>query len=666
MGATFFGLEIGKRAIFAQRGQIDVTSHNIANLNTEGYSRQRAVLGTVAPVYATNLYAPLSDAQFGGGVDIAKVQNFRDSFIDAKILRERSSFEKNTASNDMLKQVEDIMNEPGEASLRDQFDTFWASWQSLSQSPATPEMRRVVIQDAENLTSYINDLDERLRKLQGDFESEYEGSIQNQLESAVKEVNSIAKQIAGLNVEIEKVETSNGSANDLRDRRENLLEDLSKLVNVETLQDTRGHMIVRVGRHTLVQHSDTKDLNLARKDGDTFPSLSSNEDYTQFTEKPEIAEMVIQHTADYQNYTLSVAQLAQAQKSRSYLTFHPTDSALSNFGISSGTFKVNDREFSMDSTKTSLQDLEKMVNAAGINVIAKVSETGQFLLESALTGKDNNIKFENGTSNITTILDMREETSAQDAIFTINGVQYQTAENTSSKSMAGVTIILKKVGTTNVDLRPIVTDGKIRGLLEVRDGAIQTLRDQLDELAYNLVVEVNGIHREGFGLDGVSGRNFFQSMVTDDQSNPYKDAAKKISMESFILNDVNKIAAAEGVYENEGDRLPTYTGEGDGSNAIKIASLKNSFFFMDGKASFHEFTCHMITQVGASSQQAENSMKYTDALMTQLEAKRSETMGVSLDEEMANLIKFQQSYNAAAKVISIVDEMLDKIINGMI
>ena len=100
--------------------------------------------------------------------------------------------------------------------------------------------------------------------------------------------------------------------------------------------------------------------------------------------------------------------------------------------------------------------------------------------------------------------------------------------------------------------------------------------------------------------------------------------------------------------------------------AILIAQLKQKCLFNNGKSTFNDFYNEVVTDVTARSQKVENELTYTTNILTQLENQRTSQAGVSLDEELSNLIKFQQSYNAAAKCITVIDEMLDKIINGMI
>ncbi|MFZ2956815.1 MAG: flagellar hook-associated protein FlgK [Candidatus Ozemobacteraceae bacterium] len=666
MRATFFGIELGKRAIQAQRTAMDVTSQNIANANTEGYSRQKAVLVATTPMSTSDTYSSITGMQVGTGVDVAKIMNYRDAFIDEKITTETSKLAQRTASDDIMKQLETIMNEPGSVNLRDQLDKFWASWENLSINPSTPSLRTNVLEEADALIGQFKDIDTQLRSLQGTPDHSFQGSIEDQIEDAMTEVNSIGQQISSVNVEIAKVEASKGQANDLRDKRQKLLEDLSELVNTENSTDSKGLLTVRVGRHTLVENGKFQGLFITQKAGDIPGSISANKDYPEFSDNPDVVDAVITHTGDNRNLTVSVAQTAQANKQYSYLTFNPLTGKLSEFGVSSGNFTVNGRTFQLDAEKTDMDGLVKILNEANLNVKASINQGGQLVMESALTGTANAISFKDGSSNIGTILNLKEENAARDAMFDINGKRYVTAENNVTDVLPGVTLLLKKEGVANLDLRPIVTGGKIRGLLEMRDGNVQELRDELDQMAFTLVSEVNTVHREGFGLDGVSGRNFFKSITTTDANKPYLDAIKNLALDDSVANDVGAVAASKGSYSNATDRLPSYNGDGDGANAIAIAQVKQKALFYDGKASFSDFINQAVTKVAAESQRIGSDKQYSTDLMTQLDSKREEVIGVSLDEELTNIIKFQQAYNAASKIISTMDEMLDKVINGML
>jgi len=666
MGATFFGIELGKRGIMTQRSAMDVTSHNIANANTEGYARQRAVISATNPWAVPGYFSPTTAQQVGTGVDVTKIESLRDAFVDEKIIRETSVLEERTTSDDLMKEVEAIINEPNDATLRDQLDKFWSAWQDLSISPSREELRRNLTEQTTTLIESFKDIDMHLSQLQGTPDHTFQGSIENQLEDAVKQVNNLANQIAGLNVEIEQVETANASANDLRDKRLQLVQDLSKLVAVDTTWDSKGHLTLRSGEHMLVEHSIVREFSIVSKDKDLPVTVSGSSDYPQMSDNPEVAEAVFNHTGESRNITLTVEQTAQKNQVYSFLSYNPLTGPLSNFGVSSGTFSVNGRTFYLDAEKTSMKQLATMIDEANIEVDAGLNEAGQLVMTSTLTGTEHEMSFADGTSNLMTVLNLQQNQAARDAIFNYGGRQYVTSENVVRDVVPGATIILNGHGVANLDLRPTIKGGKIAGLLRMRDDNIQSLRDKFNEMAYRLVTEVNDVHRKGFGLDGETGRNFFTAISTDDPNLPYKGVIDQLAMEDYIKSDMNTIAASQGTLENETDKLPTFNGEGDGGNAILIAQIKQKDFFSNGKANFNDFYNSIVTQAATESQRFETQKQGTQDLMTQLKSKRDEISGVSLDEELTNLIKFQHAYNAASKVITTVDEMLDKIINGML
>jgi flagellar hook-associated protein 1 FlgK len=313
-----------------------------------------------------------------------------------------------------------------------------------------------------------------------------------------------------------------------------------------------------------------------------------------------------------------------------------------------------------------MQGLAEMIDQANLNVNARINESGQLELKAAHTGTEYEITNSNGTSNLMTVMNLQTNKEAKDARFNFGGQEFVSSKNTVTDAIDGVTLYLREIGVANLDLRPIVTSGKLKGLLEVRDGTIDSLLADMNKLAHTLATETNQIHRNGYGLDGETGRNFFTHFSSPDPNIPYKDYIKNMSVNDVIKSNVEKIAAADGTIEHPTDRLRTYNGDGDGSIAIKVAQLKFENFFNEGKSNFNDFYNEIVTGVATTSSRYEREKEYSNSLMTQLDAKRAELSGVSLDEELANLIKFQHAYNAAAKVITITDEMLDKVINGMI
>lgn len=188
------------------------------------------------------------------------------------------------------------------------------------------------------------------------------------------------------------------------------------------------------------------------------------------------------------------------------------------------------------------------------------------------------------------------------------------------------------------------TGGDIAGLVESRDQLVSEYRSTLDELASNFVTQINTLHRSGYALDGTTGHNFFD---------PEGLTADKIALSPDITVDSNHIAASQS------------GGPGDNANAIAIANLQNALTMNNGTSTFNDFFAGLTGIVGVRSSEAIDAAKNADLSLQQVEFSRQSVQGVSLDEEMANLIKAQHAYDAAAKVITTMDSAIDTIINKM-
>lgn len=193
-----------------------------------------------------------------------------------------------------------------------------------------------------------------------------------------------------------------------------------------------------------------------------------------------------------------------------------------------------------------------------------------------------------------------------------------------------------------------IADGNLRGWLNVRDSLVPEYKDRLDTLARQIIDEVNAVHAAGQGLDGTgsaAGIDFFSG-----------DSASTIQVNPVILDDVNKIAAAGG------DISPDMI-RGDNTQAVAMAGLQNKLALDGGSATFDTYYNTLVSRVGSDVQNAAMNLEHHTATVDQMENYRESISGVSLDEEMVNLVKFQQGYSAAAKLIDSVRQMMDTVIN---
>lgn len=223
--STQLGLETALRGLLAEQRALDVTSHNIANANTVGYTRQQAVL---APT------APYSDpaGQVGTGVDVASYQRLRDTFVDTQYRTQSAQQGAADALHGGLSQVEDALAEPSANGLNALLGKYWAAWQDVSNAPDDIATRQALVQAAKSLTDGINGLASQL-----DTQT---AQTQQNVALTVDQVNSLAGQIAALNAQIDAAETGGGTPNDLLDKRDQLLDQLSSLTQVSITPPASG------------------------------------------------------------------------------------------------------------------------------------------------------------------------------------------------------------------------------------------------------------------------------------------------------------------------------------------------------------------------------------------------------------------------------------------
>jgi len=468
MRATFYGIDVAFKGLQAQRQAMDVTGHNIANANTEGYSRQRVSFQTTDPYTVPNMTRPRAAGQMGTGVTVEEVQRLRDAFLDAQVRTESKALGEWETRRDILEEIEVIFNEPSDSGLRTVLDLFWQSLQELSLSPESTAVRATVRQRAQGVVDTIRHTWRQLDDLQKNVDAS--------LRRKIEEANVLANEIADLNDQIIKAQGAGDNPNDLKDRRGLLIDKLARLIDVEVYEEATGAIRVLVNGIPLVEASRPYALEAVNN--------PANSDYAD-------------------------------------------------------------------------------VYWQGLGVQA--------------------------------------------------------------------------------DIR----SGEIRGLLDMRDVTLVDLKAKLSELTTTLIDNFNAVHRSGYGLDGSTGNNLFEP--------PVGGTAATISVSAVILADLNKIAASA-----------TPAGvPGDGSNALALAQLKHQRLMTGGTSTMDDYIRSVIGQLGVESQEAKRMSKNQALLLDQLDLQRQRLSGVSLDEEMTNLIRFQQAYNAAARLVTVQEEMIATIIERM-
>lgn len=237
MRSTFFGLNIGAKGLAAQQRALDITGHNIANANTKGYTRQEAVMQSSTPIKTNQGFV-------GTGVEITDIRRIRDNYLDLQVRSESKTLGYWEFKSDIFQKIEVILNEPSNAGLRTTMDKFWSAWEDLSRKPESSAVRTTVIQTGQGVVDTFNHMDQQFRDLRDD--------IDESVNVTIRELNSLAKQIRDLNYQIVKGEAGGHKANDLRDKRDLLIDEMAKLVDIDVIEDQWGAVTVSIGGRAIV------------------------------------------------------------------------------------------------------------------------------------------------------------------------------------------------------------------------------------------------------------------------------------------------------------------------------------------------------------------------------------------------------------------------------
>lgn len=254
MRTTFSGIEIARRALQAQQLSLDVVGQNIANANTPGYSRQVAVHKAAPPYPMPQFSHNPVNGMMGTGVEIAKISRMRDEFVEMRLRQETHNHSYWQTISDGLEQVELIFNEPSNSGIQQALELFYNALQDLSKASENEAVRSVVIQRGAVLTEAIQHARFQLGKLRD--------NMNDIVSIKVNEINTYATRIAELNEQIVKVNSAGYQPNDLLDERDKLLQELSKLTNIEAVVDQYGAVTVSISGATLVQRTEVFKLQV--------------------------------------------------------------------------------------------------------------------------------------------------------------------------------------------------------------------------------------------------------------------------------------------------------------------------------------------------------------------------------------------------------------------
>ncbi len=544
-----------------------------------------------------------SAGQIGTGAQVEMIERVRDTFLDYQIRNENSSLADANVRQNVLSEIEKIVNESGDKGLSKMFDGFFDSWQELAKNPSDINARTIVLQEADGISKELNRIYKNLNESKMD--------INDTMKNSVVELNSILDELNDLNQKIQEISLMGNSPNDFLDRRDLLLDELSGKFNINV--DNKKNNGIEIT---------SKDINL----GNIVSSKNPEED-VRFT----FVESIETNQGNF-------------PKDVTIIYYKNNDTSDENNKVELVVSDMTKENFeSIQKNRIILSNHEGLaLNLKGAAITSNQVDNSDFSSLSLSSGElgglqKSHLKLDSVINQINQL--------AKALVFSVNAVHSGQSSATTG-------------GAFNHDTLPFFVNSTIAQY--DKDGILLNALD-----VANGEIEIN---------------------------------AGNISINSEILQSPLKLKVRENDHMFEDGTKNNIDGQGNGDRAFAIASIRENLFniseigktinsrqdFFDLNKGGSEFMNNglsiknvdagisieskyknIVTKIGIETQEAEREADNFETLVYNLEISRMSVSGVSLDEEMSNLITFQHAYNASAKVISTVDKLLDVIINGL-
>jgi flagellar hook-associated protein 1 FlgK len=548
-------LNIGLTGLMAAQAKLTVASHNIANADTPGYSRQSTVQTTQPSQYMGYGYV-------GQGARVVDVQRSYDQFLHRQLLQSQSQASYYQSYRNLIAPIDDLIADP-DLGVSSAMAQFFDSVNEVANNPSSIPARQTMLSQSEALVNRFHLLSDRIEEI--------DAALQQNVSLATQQITQYGQQIARLNQEITRaLGVGNGAApNDLLDQRDQALAELSKLVNVHAVVDDRGIMNVFIGNgQALVQGMES--ATLATRPDPAQPMR------TQVT---------------YQIGT-GAAQILPEQL------------------ITGGELGAM-----LAFRRDTLEPVQDQLGFLALALAVKFNE-----VHASGYGLDG---------------------STGSAYF--SGIDLSATTTGSAGSTVTVPF------ASSVDLGALRPDTYI---LSNTNGTLTVTR-QSDGKVFD--VSANSVI-DGLDFSGVTLQTGETAVIS-----PYRNAASKIGV---AITDPRQIAAAE---EDPTGTLAPGSGPADNRNALALAAIQtDKFLYANASgqptATLQSVYARTVSAVGAKASEVINGATASQALHEQIRAQRDSLAGVNLDEEAANLIRFQQAYLAASKVMQMSQRLFDSVL----
>ena len=619
MPSQFLGLNTGLSGLSYFQAALNTTSHNISNANTEGYSRQEILASAANPVSYKQTYGMM-----GTGVKGESVERLRSEFYDNKYWRANSKYNQYIAQYDNLSQLEKYMNEmSGDSGYTRWLSQISQALQDLADNPGDDTTRISYTLTADSFTDIINELGDNFQRTQN--------SINDEIELAVSEINSLANQIFEMTQQIINVELKGGNANDLRDKRGVCIDKLSEYVDVDVEERS-----IMFGVGTDAVPSNGKTLSIRINGMILVDELEVNE------------LMVVPRTQNInQTDVEGLVDIAwKCSDGSAGDSFDPLDTE----GKLRGLFDIRDGNNAenfkgqiiskSDSPATITVKSEKPIHINNLNIPAQGTIT--------LLGKEY-------------LYDGWEAEHDADGYLT-----NFTFDNMTMLNSEGVEV-------TAIIPDEAVNDTAQFGKTNVVKG-IPYYMARLNELVRTFSRYMNDLTTSGVDANGDPGLDMFTAQAPSGEDYSFVGSMAAAGTISSIDSTYYQLTALNwelnSQWKDNTDKVVvSYKEDVEQGNVESrpivdkmIFGIKDPSMFSQGTVS--QFLQSVTTNLAVDIAKAEIFSANHDDVRYTIESQRQSISGVDTNEETANLAKFQNLYNLASKVISVLNEVYDKLINA--
>jgi flagellar hook-associated protein 1 FlgK len=575
MAGLFDTFSIAKRGLAVQQTSIDVTSHNIANTNTTGYTRQRAVSETTEPYGGNSKFDSGTVGQVGTGAEITSIERIRDSFLDYQVREQTTTNSALDVQNTYLQQAVNQIDGTSDTGITKALSDFYSAFQSLATGSEQSSNKTVAVTKAEALATQINGSYSNLQKIQS--------NLQGIEKSNVTTMNDTLDQINDLNKQIVSVTSLGLKPNDLMDKRDNLLDTLSGKFGISITSNNSNGVDVtttemaNVGK--LVDASDTTGKSATR-----FSSVES-----------------VVYDSTSQNMTITYSKLGDSNNTATI--------TLSGMNASDAASLKN----SLEQSRILIADSSGKVSAtdaAGVKSAIFTAAGGEVGGNQAAQQK------------IQTTMNNLDQFAASFA-YTVNAIETGSLDGTANANLGNNNPLFVVSGTSS-------DDGITAANLTVNTAL------QNDSTLLNC------------GSTSTSGS---------------KDGTRALGIADIadLEIDFTKISSSS-ISSLTRSQFFSQTGLTFDSSSSNDIALKSS---SAGGTTLSDKYTQITTDLGTQANSVSSTLTTSQKNLTSLTNQRTSVSGVSMDEEMTNLIQYQHAYQANAKVISTIDQLLDVVINGL-